>query len=239
MSTLKLITETDFNEYEVVTESVDENKPAVTKLKGVYIQSDVVNGNGRIYRYEMLKPEVDNFIETMVKTGRALGQLEHPDYAEINPAEAAVRITSLVEDSKSWVGESLILASDPKHGIRGTPKGDIALSLVQYGTKLGFSTRGVGDVNENSGEVTKYKLVTCDLVSNPSIGQFCDSNGNRCVNGILESKNFMIDMHGSIVEAPYERLEETLANMPNTHIVEKKAKFLCDAIGTFLKSISA
>jgi hypothetical protein len=239
MANLKLITETDFHDYEIITEAVEgDDKPKTTKLKGVYIQSDVVNGNGRIYKYEMLKPEVDNFIETMVKTGRALGQLEHPDYAEINPAEAAVRITSLVEDSKSWVGESVILATDSAHGIKGTPKGDIALSLVQYGTKLGFSTRGVGDVNENTGEVTKYKLVTCDLVSNPSIGQFCDSNGNRCVNGILESKDFMINTHGEIVEASYANLEKTLSNMPNTSITEKKQKFLMDTVGEFLRTIS-
>ena len=238
MNTLKLITETDFHDYEIITEAVEENKPSVTKLKGVYIQSDVVNGNGRIYKYDMLKPEVDKFIESMVNTGRALGQLEHPDYAEINPAEAAVRITSLTEDSKSWVGESVILASDPKFGIKGTPKGDIALSLVQYGTKLGFSTRGVGQVNEDSGEVTEYKLVTCDLVSNPSIGQFCDSNGNRCVNGILESKNFMIDMHGGIVEMAYANLEKSLSKMPNTHITEKKHEYLGKLITDFLGQIT-
>lgn len=75
----------------------------------------------------------------------------------------------MTEDNKSWIGESCILASQPEFGIRGTPKGDILLSLVQYGTKMGFSTRAVGEVDDD-GTVSELKLCTIDVVGEPSIG---------------------------------------------------------------------
>lgn len=162
--------------------------------------------------------------------------MEHPDYPEINPVESAIRILSLKEDNKSWIGESCILASQPEYGIRGTPKGDILLSLVQYGTKVGFSTRAVGEVNDD-GIVTEMKLCTIDCVANPSIGQFCESNGDRFVNGILESKNFIINTHGEILEAKYSKLEDSLKKMPNTFISSKKAEHLGNAFHEFLESL--
>ena len=213
---MKLITEADFRDYEVVHDKKTDNKPPAIKLRGVYIQCDEKNGNGRIYDFKMMKPEVDAFIKEYVKQGRALAELEHPDRIEIAPDQAAARILSLEEDSerKNWIGESIILASFPEYGIKGTPKGDIAASLINYGTKLGFSTRGVGEVNESTNEVTEFHLCTIDLVSNPSIGMFCDSNGNRCVNGILESKDFMVNTHGVIVEKAYDSLNKKLRTLP-------------------------
>ena len=212
---MKLITEADFRDYDVVKEKGKGRPPAI-RLRGVFIQCDEVNGNGRRYAFDMMKPEVDAFIKDFVDKGRALGQLEHPDYVEIRPEEAAVRILSLKEDDKArnWEGEAIVLASFPEWGIKGTPKGDIAASLIEYGTKLGFSTRGVGEVNESTNEVTEFHLCTIDLVSNPSIGVFCDSNGNRCVNGILESKDFMVSTHGRICEEAYGGLERRLKTLP-------------------------
>lgn len=123
---------------------------------------------------------MDRFIEEMVETGRALGNLEHPDSAVIDPAQAAIRITKLKEDNRNWIGESVVLATDADHHIKGTPSGDIVASLINYGTKLGFSTRSLGNVGED-GIVTDLHLVTIDCVANPSISEFCESNGNRFV----------------------------------------------------------
>lgn len=237
----KLITETDFRKYKVIMEDSTSDKPKTIKLRGIYIQCDKENGNNRIYDYDMMKPEVDSFITDYVNQGRALGQLEHPDYAEINPNEAAIRITSLKDTgNNSWTGESIVLASDPKHGIKGTPKGDILASLIQYGTKVGFSTRGVGDVQEDDdsdmpAKVTNYHLCTIDCVVNPSIGLFCDSNGNRCVNGILESKDFMINTHGDIMEHNYHRFEKKLSKLPR--LTEEKNKKVARAVREFLDSL--
>lgn len=180
----------DFGGVKLITESADKktNKPPMFILEGVYAQAEVKNGNGRSYPYELLKEEIDRFDTEMIKTGRALGELEHPQVPEISPDNACVRILEMKEDNKAWVGKSCILASAPEWNIKGTPKGDLLLSLVQYGTKVGFSTRALGELNEDESEVTDLKLMTIDCVTNPSIGIFCDSNGNRFVNGILESK---------------------------------------------------
>ncbi len=199
---LKLIVENDINDVKVITEKV-ESGGSIIKLKGPYIIADKLNGNKRKYDYQTLKPVVDSFIKEYVDKNRALGELEHPEYAHINPERSAVRITSLIEDNKTWIGESIVLASDPKRGVRGTPQGDILASLIQYNTSLGFSTRGVGQVDE--GVVKNYKLCTIDCVANPSIGEFVD--------GILESKDFMINTHGTIVEASYDMLQKGLNNM--------------------------
>lgn len=231
----KLITDNaPINEFEFIKESRGDSAPMYI-LKGIYAQADIKNGNGRIYPYEDLKDEIERYDKEMIQTGRALGELEHPDYPEINPAESAIRILNLKEDNKSWVGESCILASFPERGIRGTPKGDILLGLVQYGTKMGFSTRAVGEVKDDI--VTNLKLCAIDCVGNPSIGQFSDSNANRFVNGILESKSFIINTHGEILESKYDKLEKKLSKMPNTNIGSKKAEYLGKAVHEFFESL--
>lgn len=234
---MKLITETDFRDYDIIRDKKSNDSPPTLKLRGVYIQCNQVNGNGRIYHFDRMKPVVDDFINDYVKPGRALGELEHPDRMDIAPDQAAIRIVSLDEDveNANWVGESIVLASFPEYGIKGTPKGDIAASLINYGTKLGFSTRGIGEINPATGEVEDFFLATIDLVSNPSIGMFCDSNGNRCVNGILESKDFMIDTHGRVCEVAYDSLEKNLKTLPVKR-TDKEIK-LAEAVHNFLKSL--
>lgn len=235
----KLITDsTQQFECKLITESMGDDKIPLYKIRGVYAQADVRNGNNRIYPYENLKSEMERFNEEMVKTGRALGNLEHPNHAEIKPDEAAVRILSIKEDNKSWIGESCILASYPEKGIKGTPKGDILLGIVQYGTKVGFSTRAVGDVNESTGEVTGLHLCTIDCVTSPSIGIFCSSNADRFVNGILESKQFVVNVHGQILEEKYNSFQKNLSNLPNTNISSIKNEAVGDAIVKFLNSIN-
>lgn len=85
--------------------------------------------------------------------------------------------------------------------------------------------------------MTELKLMTIDTVTNPSIGIFCDSNGNRFVNGILESKQFVCDFH-PLCERGFDRFEKRISKMPNTSISSKKAEFLGAAVHDFLKSLA-
>ena len=235
----KLINDTcGFGEVKLITESADKKtgKPPMYIIEGVYAQAETKNGNGRVYPYELLKQEIDRFRTEMIETGRALSELEHPDRPEIDPNRACARILSLKEDNKSWIGKSCILASCPEFGIKGTPAGDLTLSLIQYGTKLGHSTRALGELNEDETEVTELKLMDIDVVTNPSIGVFCDSNGNRFVNGILESKQFVCNFH-PLVERKFDRFQKKLSKMPNTNISTKKAEFLGAAVHDFLESL--
>lgn len=215
---LKLIVENDFNDYKtVITENAETGTKKI-KLVGPYIVADKNNNNKRRYIYEELKPEVDRFIKEIVNSNRALGELEHPKYAHINPKESAIKIESLTlnESEKMWIGESVVLASDPKNNIKGTPTGDILASLVQYGTRVGFSTRGVGTIED--AVVKNYRITTVDCVTNPSIGEF--------VEGILESKSFIVDTHGMILEANYNELEENLKKLHRKNKAEQLKKIV-------------
>jgi len=173
-------------------------------------------------------------VEEMVSTNRALGELEHPEYSHINPKESAVRVVSLVEDKQEegvWIGESIVLSSDPEHNIKGTPNGDILASLIQHETRLGFSSRGVGKMvdekwnGKKESIVRNYRMSAIDCVVNPSIRAFVD--------GILESKRFMIDTHGDIVEIQYEKLENGLASIP----VNGRSDYMHKLIKTFMGKI--
>lgn len=222
---LKLIVESDFNDYKTVITENTETGTKKIKLVGPYIIADKDNNNKRKYIYDELKPEVDRFIKEIVTNNRALGELEHPKYAHINPERAAIKIESLTlnESDKLWVGESVVLASDTKNNIKGTPMGDILASLVQYGTKLGFSTRGVGTIEE--GIVKNYRITTVDCVTNPSIGEF--------VEGILESKSFIVNTHGMILEANYNELEENIKKLHR----KDKALQLKNIVKAFISKI--
>ena len=184
---LRLIAESA-NEVEMVKQDRDPSKPFTMKFNGIAAMASRKNANGRTYPYELLKREIERYDKEMVQTGRALGELEHSSSPEISPDRVAVRFLSLTEDNNNWIAEGVILCSDQKFNIRGTPCGDILASLTNYGTKWGLSTRALGDVDESTGQVTDLQLCTIDAVVNPSIGEMVGSNGDRFVNGILESK---------------------------------------------------
>lgn len=184
---LKMITESS-PEIQFLKEDFNPNEPRTMKFRGIFLVAEKKNGNDRIYPYEELAPEVDRFCKEMIETNRALMELEHPSSCEIDPTRASARILSLVEDNKQWIGESVILCSDDRFGIKGTVCGDTLAALTHYGTKWGVSSRAMGSVDEDTGLVSDLHLVTIDTVMNPSIGEMVAADGNRFVNGILESK---------------------------------------------------
>ena len=232
-----LITESR-NEVELLKEDIDSSQPKTMKFRGIFLVSEKKNGNNRIYPYEELKREVDRFRTEMIDTNRALMELEHPSSAEIDPTRASARILSLEEDNKQWIGEGVILCSDEKHGIKGTVCGDTLAALTHYGTKWGVSSRAMGTVNEDTGIVEDLHLVTIDTVMNPSIGEMVTADGNRFVNGILESKSWVCNIHGELVESKFNKFQKTISKMPKTNISSKKADFLGKAITQFFNDIA-
>ena len=232
----KMITEST-SDIEMIKEAVDPNLPQTMKFRGVFMVSERRNGNGRIYPYEELKKEVDRFRVEMIDTDRALMELEHPSSCEIDPTRACARILKIDEDNKSWIGEAVILCSDEKHGIKGTVCGDTLAALTNYGTKWGVSSRAMGTVDEKTGIVSDLHLVTLDAVMNPSIGEMVTADGNRFVNGILESKQWICNIHGELVESKFNALEKSLAKMPNTFDSKKRAAHIGKALTDFFNSI--
>ena len=132
------------------------------------------------------------------------------------------------------------MCGDPKAGIPGTPCGTIVGSLLQYGTKMGFSTRGLGNPEEDDEGHTyvgDYQLVTIDCVLDPSIGQFCDAkNETKQVRGILESVEFLVDSNRLVVESRViDQFKKDLKVLPNDS-AERFMK-MKGAVDRFLRSI--
>jgi len=130
-------------------------------LSGVMQKSDTQNGNGRIYPHKVLMREVENY-KKLVKEGRALGELDHPDDSVINLRNASHMVTDVWWNSKDVMGKVKVL---------DTPSGGILRSLVESGVKLGISSRGMGSVSENQGSTIvedDFQLICFDFVSEPS-----------------------------------------------------------------------
>ena len=172
---MKLITE-HTNEVEYIVEGKEKQQ----YIKGIFMQSDIKNQNGRVYPFSVLKKEVRNFNEKYVKQDRALGELGHPSGPTVNLDRVSHVITELQEDGKNFVGKAKII---------DTPNGKIVKNLLESGVRLGVSSRGLGSVKTNKNGVNEvqddFVLSTVDIVSDPSAP-------DAFVNGIMEGKEFSL-----------------------------------------------
>lgn len=203
------------DEYEYVFEESNRNSPASLFIKGPYIGAEVINKNKRLYPINELRPEIDRYITEMVQTGRAMGELNHPQSAEVDLERACHLITELSEDGNVFYGKSKILS---------TPCGHITRCLVQDGVKVGMSTRSLGTLVEESGHnvVKNVKLIAVDCVADPSFTK-------AFVNGILESKQWILTDNGKYEEI-YNKFEESLVKLPkkdlDKYLREQFIKFI-------------
>ncbi|RMD45853.1 MAG: hypothetical protein D6834_03220, partial [Aquificota bacterium] len=228
---LYLIVENDFRdfEYEIIQEQVNDKKYPKFKIKGPYALSDTKNKNKRIYPEKILDTSINEYIENVVKTSNAFGEMNHPTREFVDYERACHLVNNLQKDGKVWIGESIVLTSSGDGVIKGTPQGDILASIIQHGGRPGISSRGVGKLDDKSNTVTEFKLIAFDCVSNPSTpGAFVD--------GILESKKFMIDEHGMILEQSYDRFEQEINNLPKK--TDERNEKMIKAINEFINSLS-
>lgn len=130
-------------------------------LTGKLQQANTQNGNGRVYPYEVLVREVENY-KKLVRENRALGELDHPDDSVINLKNASHLVTSIWMDGDTVMGKVKVL---------DTPSGQVLKSLVESGVKLGISSRGMGSVENRNGQTVvqdDFQLICFDFVSEPS-----------------------------------------------------------------------
>jgi hypothetical protein len=158
---MKLIRE-EVEKVKVLTEGTGNNKKFY--IQGVFLQSECVNRNGRMYPFSIMEREVKRYNENYVQKGRALGELGHPDGPTVNLDRVSHKIVSLSCEGNNWVGKAQILS---------TPMGKIAESLLKDGVCLGVSSRGIGSLKENNKgykEVGEdFMLATAaDIVADPS-----------------------------------------------------------------------
>ena len=185
MNTVKLISEA-VEDVEFITEEKKGGKDY--KIRGIFMQADVKNRNGRVYPLDILRKEVTKYNKNFIQQNRAFGELGHPDGPTVNLERVSHMITSLTPDGKNFIGEAKIME---------TPMGKIVKNLMDEGAKLGVSSRGMGSLNQKNGASYVrddfYLATAADIVADPSAP-------NAFVEGIMEGKEWVWN-NGSLVEA--------------------------------------
>ncbi len=173
---MKLITEM-YDDFEILQEGDSKS----TKIKGIFMQAETKNRNGRVYPMEVLGKEVGRYNKELVEKKRAFGELGHPDGPTVNLDRVSHLIEELYPEGKNIIGKAKIL---------DTPNGKIVKELLNAGAKLGVSSRGMGTLEkrENANYVGKdfYLATAGDIVADPSAPE-------AFVEGIMEGKEWIWD----------------------------------------------
>ena len=144
---------------EVITESdKDSNGEKKFYMKGIFIQGGIRNHNGRVYPINEIRRAVETINESIKKDAGVLGECDHPQELQIHLDRVSHKITEMWMDGGNGYGKLQILP---------TPCGNIVKTLLECGVKLGVSSRGSGNVNDD-GEVSDFDMLTVDIVAKPS-----------------------------------------------------------------------
>jgi len=206
---MKLITE-QIEPVEILVEEKDGKKD--TYIKGVFLQTEITNRNGRMYKFGTMNREVQKYNEDFIKRGRALGELGHPDGPTINLDRVSHKIVELQPEGHNFIGKAKLLE---------TPMGKIAKSLLEEGVQLGVSSRGLGSLKkENAVSVVADDFVlstAADIVADPSAP-------DAFVEGIMEGREWTL-VDGKIKEAQIEAIQQSLDNAPSyEELAERKIR---------------
>ena len=193
MNTVKLFSEA-VEEVQYITEA-KEGGGKNYKIKGIFLQADIKNRNGRVYPMEVLQKEVSRYNKKFIKENRAYGELGHPDGPTVNLERVSHMVTELYPDGKNFIGEAKIME---------TPMGKIVKNIIDEGGKLGVSSRGMGSLNQKNGanyvRDDFYLATAADIVADPSAP-------NAFVEGIMEGKEWVWN-NGALVEAELVELRQ-------------------------------
>jgi hypothetical protein len=211
---MKLICEVNEQDVEYITEA-KENGQKDYKIKGVFMQGEIKNRNGRVYPMQVLDEQVKKYTDNYVNQNRAYGELGHPSGPTINLERVSHMITDLTKDGTNYIGEAKIM---------DTPYGKIVKNLMDEGAKLGVSSRGMGSLKQNgdSQVVQKdYHLATAaDIVADPSAP-------DAFVEGIMEGKEWVWD-NGVLREAQVNEYKEEIHRTSKADLEGAKLKIFAD-----------
>ena len=146
-----------FDRANIIVESEGDGKNL--KMKGIFIQGGVKNANQRVYPVHEIEKAVSTINEQISGGYSVLGEVDHPDDLKINLDRVSHMIEKMWMDGPCGYGTLKILP---------TPMGELVKSMLTSGVKLGVSSRGSGNVNEGSGHVSDFEIITVDIVAQPS-----------------------------------------------------------------------
>ena len=204
---MKLISEEIQNAEYLVEET---NGKKNYKIRGVFLQSDIKNRNGRVYGKDILMKEVTRYNAEFINKKRAFGELGHPDGPTVNLERVSHMITKLAPEGANFVGEAKIM---------NTPYGKIVKGLIDEGAQLGVSSRGMGSLQQRGGVnyvgEDFYLATAADIVADPSAP-------DAFVEGIMEGKEWVWD-NGVIKQRDIEEYKKYIQEAKRLQLAEAKA----------------
>jgi hypothetical protein len=187
----------------------EKNGKKEYKIKGVFLQSNIKNRNGRVYPREILVREVNRYTKEFINKNRAFGELGHPDGPTVNLERVCHMVKSLTPDGDNFIGEAKIM---------DTPYGKIVKGLIDEGAQLGVSSRGMGSImNRNGVNYVKddfYLATAADIVADPSAP-------DAFVEGIMESREWVWD-NGVLKQVDIESWKKQIQEAKRAVLEEKK-----------------
>ena len=217
---MKLISEHFSDDVEYIKEEDEKTGKNNYKLKGIFLQSEIKNRNGRVYPFEVLDKEVKRYKKEFIEQNRAYGELGHPEGPTVNLDKVSHMVTSLEPDGKNFIGEAKVM---------GTPMGTIVKNIMDDGGKLAVSSRGMGSL-EKRGDANYvkndfYLATAADIVADPSAP-------NAFVDGIMEGKEWVWN-NGLLQEQEVAEIK----NEMERNIRSRKANYQALAFAKFLKKL--
>lgn len=214
MEPLKLLNEVCLEE-----QQVEESADKFMYITGVFMGSNKVNRNSRIYPRDIIAREVEKF-QTMIKNHESVGELEHPDSQKINSERAAILITDLHMDGDFAMGKARVLP---------TPCGKILEGLIKGGVRMGVSSRGTGTLGDDGIVRSDYNLVTVDSV-------FLPSCPDAYVEAVNESTQWVLDESTNLYIERKVRVDEANKKF-NKKISDYGSKAIVSAFKEYMKAI--
>ena len=193
---MKLITE-HLQDVQILKEEDEKTGKKNYKLKGIFLQGDIKNRNGRVYPVEVLEKEVKRYNKEFIAENRGYGELGHPEGPTVNLERVSHMVTSLERDGKNFIGEAKVMS---------TPMGKIVENIMDDGGKLAVSSRGMGSLEQKNGanyvKNDFYLATAADIVADPSAPQ-------AFVQGIMEGKEWIWD-NGILKEVEVAEIQEDI-----------------------------
>jgi len=214
---MKLISE-EISQAEYIVEEANGKKDY--KIRGVFLQSEIRNRNGRVYPIDILNKEVKRYNAEFINKKRAFGELGHPDGPTVNLERVSHMITKLYPEGKNFIGEAKIM---------NTPYGKIVKGLIDEGAQLGVSSRGMGSLEQRGGanyvKDDFYLATAADIVADPSAP-------DAFVEGIMENKEWIWN-NGVLVEKNIDAWKREIESAKKNALAEAKVK----VFQNFLKNL--
>jgi len=190
-------------------------------IEGIFMQADLPNRNGRMYKSNILEREVGRYNTEYVKENRAFGELGHPSGPNINLERVSHMTQKLVKEGSNFIGRAKIM---------DTPYGQIVKNLMSEGAKLGVSSRGMGSLVANREGINEvqddFHLATAaDIVADPSAP-------DAFVRGIMEGVEWVWD-NGILKTQRLEEMKKEIQKTSGRNLEEQKIKVFAE----FLRSL--